>query len=107
MKTVYLSGAIRTDPNYRAKFAAAAAFLTEQGYTVISPAILPTQEETGWTHEAYMRTALRMMVSCKEVCLLPDWRKSDGARAECADAVCVGIPAWEFEERYGRLKYEH
>ena len=47
--TVYIAGKITGDPDYRAKFEHAAEVLTSVGYTVLSPAILPSE---GFEYEA-------------------------------------------------------
>lgn len=75
---VYLAGKISGDPQYRKKFARAAAMLEKQGYIVLNPASLPP----GLDYESYMRIDAAMMAEADIICFLPDWEKSPGAQRE-------------------------
>lgn len=86
-KTLFLSGKITGDKNYKAKFAAAEKALTDAGYIVINPALLPSE---GFEWEAYMRITLAMMKECEIVCFLPDWEYSRGAEIEYLEAHKCG-----------------
>ena len=83
-KTVYLAGKITGDPFYRSKFYEAQKKLEEGGFIVVNPALLPAE---GFTWEAYMRMAGAMLNECAEVCFLPDWTESRGAKYEFGEAV--------------------
>lgn len=76
---VYIAGKIRGDKNYKAKFEEAEAYLKALGHSVMNPAVLPS---SGFRHEEYMKICLAMLETCDAVYMLPDWRKSKGARAE-------------------------
>ncbi len=78
MKTVFLSGKITGDPDYRAKFDLAARELTAAGFAVLNPATLPD----GFEYEAYMRICAAMLDECDMVFVLRDFLSSSGALQE-------------------------
>lgn len=78
-RTLYLAGKITGDPYYFTKFYNAQKKLEEGGFIVVNPALLPAE---GFTWEAYMRMSGAMLAECAEVCFLPDWKESKGAKAE-------------------------
>ena len=92
-KTVYLAGKITGDPFYRSKFYEAQKKLEEGGFIVVNPALLPSE---GFTWEAYMRMAGAMLNECAEVCFLPDWTESRGAKYEFGEAECGKITRLPF-----------
>lgn len=99
MKTrLYISGQMTGLPlmNYPA-FNAEAARLRALGYHVENPAENP--EQSSWV--AYMRVAVRQMLTCDKVALLPGWKRSRGALIEHWIAVALGIPARPCEEFTG------
>lgn len=82
-ETVYLAGKITGDPQYLHKFKEAAQRLSDEGYTVLSPAILPA---SGFSYAAYIRMTAAMLDECAAVCFLPDWTESPGAKSEYSRA---------------------
>ena len=82
--TLYLCGAISSDPEYQEKLARTATALRQRGYAVMNPAVLP---KYGFTHRQYMHVTLAMLDVCKVTCLLPDWHKSPGAIMEFIRAI--------------------
>ena len=91
---IYISGKIAGDPDYKGKFARAAAQLERLGATVINPATAPE----GLDKLDYMRICFAEMEAVDYVVFLPDWSSSDGAKLEraCAgasnavDETCIG-----------------
>ena len=81
---VCLSGPITGVADYRQRFDMEARKLTDQGYTVLNPAILPE----GMSKAAYMRICMAMIESADVVAFMPGWQNSAGARIE-ADSVCT------------------
>ena len=74
MKTkIYLAGKITGDPNYKAKFEAAA-----EGYTVLCPSWLPG----GMLSADYMRICFAMIDTADVVAFLPGYETSPGAQLE-------------------------
>lgn len=78
-KTVFISGKISGDPDYKQKFARVAAKLESDGYIVVNPAMLPSN---GFSYAAYMRMAFAMLDECDAVYFLADWESSPGAQRE-------------------------
>lgn len=88
IKRIYIAGPMTGLPamNYPA-FKAEAARLRALGFEVENPAENPKQES--W--EAYMRVALRQMLTCDTIALLPGWINSRGANLERNVAQKVGL----------------
>ena len=85
---IYISGKIAGDPDYKGKFARAAAQLERLGATVINPATAPE----GLDKLDYMRICFAEMEAVDYVVFLPDWSSSDGAKLERAWCDYVGVP---------------
>ena len=83
-KTLYVGGAISSDPLYEEKFASASTSLRRHGFAVMNPAVLP---KYGFTHRQYMHVTLAMLDVCEILCLLPDWYKSAGTMMEFVRAI--------------------
>ena len=77
-EVAYISGAITHDPHYKEKFADAEMVLDHLGYSVISPCILPD----GLHYDEYMRIDLLLVEIADTLIMLPDWKKSPGAKIE-------------------------
>jgi hypothetical protein len=86
---IYLSGPMTGKPdfNYPA-FNKAALELEELGYDVENPA--SNSKQDSW--EDYMREALKQMLECDAVALLPGHQFSKGATEEIRIAKMLGIP---------------
>lgn len=75
---IYISGKITGDPDYKAKFKAAAERLEAVGHIALNPAMLPE----GMSNVDYMRINFAMMEAADWVLFLPDWEDSRGAALE-------------------------
>lgn len=95
MIRVYIAGGMSGLPenNYPA-FNAAAAKLRAHGYEVENPAENQAPPCGSW--EAYMRMALRQLLSCDAIALLPGWEKSRGATIEARLAADLRLRRIEF-----------
>jgi hypothetical protein len=82
MKKIYISGRITGDQNYREKFLEEEIRLVRLGYKVVNPAaiISGTMQDLRWSDA--MRIVIREMMLCEGISLLPDWKKSRGAKIE-------------------------
>lgn len=92
MKTIYISGKITGDDNYKKKFEAAHRTLRrffDGGVLVVNPAQLDLGPEATW--KDYMKECIRMLCQCDTIYMLPDWKKSKGARFERKVAKKLGI----------------
>ena len=90
MKRIYIAGPMTGLPdfNYPA-FNAAAARMRALGFEVENPAENPEPPCKSWL--GYMRMAIRQLVTCDIVALLPGWKGSRGARIERWLAGMLGL----------------
>ena len=79
--TVYISGAISNDPDYKRKFCNAEKYLTKKGHDVINPAFVATALPK-LEHEQYLHIDKSLIDICDAVYFLKDWGSSKGAREE-------------------------
>lgn len=87
MAKVYIAGPITGVPDYRIKFAAAAAELRRKEDIVFNPATMPA----GLPGEAYMPICYAMMDACDTVFFLAGWRNSKGAQLEMEYAAAKNM----------------
>lgn len=95
---IYIAGKITGLPDYREIFAAKEKELTEQGYTVMNPAVLPYP---GFEHHEYMHVCKAMIDVCELILFLDNWTDSEGAKQELAYAFEKNKAIWldEFTEK--------
>lgn len=88
---IYISGPITGVKDYMDHFSEAEVRLTDQGWRVVNPAkmgwILP--KDATW--DDFMRIDFMLLKGCGTICMLKDWEKSAGAKAEMAFALENGI----------------
>lgn len=97
MTRVYIAGPMTGQPdfNYPA-FNSAAAKLRALGLEVLNPAENPPPPCGTWT--GYMRMALRQLVECDCIVLLPGWSDSKGALIERRLAQALGMDVAHFAD---------
>ncbi len=79
MKTkIYIAGKITGDPDYKAKFKAAADAYKKEGYIVLNPSWMPQ----GMQPADYMRICFAMIDTADVVAFLPGYELSSGAQLE-------------------------
>lgn len=103
--TIYLAGPMSNLPlfNFPA-FQVATNQLRALGYTVVTTA--EGCEDTSQPWEFYMRHAIRVLLDCDAVALLPGWEHSRGARLEVDIALSLGmrvlpVECWKDEAAQG------
>lgn len=95
MKT-YIAGPMTGLPEFNhPKFNAVASILRAQGTEVVNPAEVDAGS-TDQPWEFYMRLALRGMLECDAVIMLPGWENSRGARIERRLAGELGMTVTEW-----------
>ena len=95
MRTLYLSGAITHNPNYKREFKAAYKDLTEAGYAVISPLDIC---DDGWDWRRCMRRCIEVLAAkCDCVAFIRSGYKSDGMALEIHIAEWLGMPVQTVE----------
>ena len=75
---IYIAGKITGDPDYKAKFNAAAEAYKKKGYTVLNPSWMPE----GMQKADYMRICFAMIDTADVVAFLPGYETSPGAQLE-------------------------
>lgn len=106
IKTIYISGAISSDPDYEEKFSKAKSVLMGMGYNVLNPCDFVTAKEiteSGINEDLAYRLCLErdfqaIMFMADAVVDLCDWQKSKGAIAENYLAQFLGIPCYEYNK---------
>ena len=93
LKLIAFSADSREVPDGRFLFTAGDP--AEGGFIVVNPALLPAE---GLTWEAYMRMSGAMLAECAEVCFLPDWKESKGAKYEFGEAMAQNKPFFFFAD---------
>ena len=91
---IYIAGPMTGYPDYnRASFNANAELLRYRGHEVINPAELPEPAHPAW--EEYLKVALREMLGCDMVAVIPGWELSAGACLEVDIAKRLKIPCMD------------
>ncbi len=94
--TLYISGPITGQPNYKQNFARAAEQLRAAGYDVLNPADFPHPDPQDW-HQCMRYDIARMMHEAQGLALLPGWATSRGACIERTLSCALDIPVKDLE----------
>lgn len=79
LKSIFISGKITGDDNYKEKFKMAENYLLEKGHSVMNPTRLIGE---GFKHEDYIHICKAMIDVCDFVVLLHDSDDSEGSKLE-------------------------
>lgn len=90
-KKIYIAGKVTGELalDIRVKFLAKQTQLEWAGYSVVNPVTLCDDETMEW--KKAMRICINALLGCDEICLLPDWHLSQGARPELTIAAQLGM----------------
>lgn len=100
---IYLSGPMSGYPEYNfPAFRAAAKRLRELGLEVIDPSEINQPDLNSW--EQCMKNALRDMMLCDTIVMLPGWQNSKGAVIELELSEKLGYHSYELEEFIDRYQ---
>lgn len=88
---LYIAGPVTNCPGYPERFARAENLLQARGFEADNPPRM-IGLHPGWAWADYMKAALRIMLRCEGVALLPGWWRSRGARLEALLALRLGMP---------------
>ena len=102
MTVIYLSGAMTKEPHHRQIFEFYEDLFEEAGYEVLNPVWISDYliEENGlnpkeaWSptwRNFFLREDVRAMLECDKVVMLPNWKKSEGAKLEHKIAKLMGM----------------
>ena len=98
----YLSGAITDQPNFKEYFQKHEDELRHWGLCdIFNPASLDWLDDASW--EVCMRYDIEKLMSCDILVLLPNWKKSKGAKVEADLCKKIGIPVIKFNDLIRKL----
>ena len=93
--TIFLSGSITDNPNYKDQFNSVAQSLKDKyNLNVLNPACFPS----GLKNKEYMILSFQMINSADAVVMLNGWEKSKGAVVELQYASYLGLPIFHQDE---------
>lgn len=99
--TVYIAGPMTSIPDFNfPAFRTAEHELEQMGVGEVwhTAEKAPPAPEDARPWEDYLRDALRLMLGCDAVVVLPGWRESKGARLEVHVALELGMPVVEYPD---------
>ncbi len=100
---IYLAGPVTGVPDFnRRGFATAESMLLEDGYRVVNPLNMTEEHDDmndiprgSETWDTYMRIALRGLLACQTIVMLPGWTTSRGAKVELTLATSLGMGVFQ------------
>jgi len=85
--TIFLSGSITADPEYKEHFKKANEHFTSKNFSVFDPSRLPPD----WPYEKYIRVCLKELPTCDAIYYVNDVTTSKGSFIERIVAQACGI----------------
>lgn len=102
MKTIYIAGPMTGLPKFnKPAFFEAEEHLREDGWLVANPAnnrLHPGHLRGDEIWQYYMREAIKILVPCTDIALLPGWQYSKGAKLEYLISQNLGMHTWDYLE---------
>lgn len=103
---VYISGPITNNDNYILDFYNRESQLKKMGYQVCNPAAFSKEVEADIlyrfgrkpTYNEYMKVAIKKLLDCDAITMLPNWEQSKGATAERQIAIVLNYIEVEVKE---------
>lgn len=89
--TVYISGRITGDPDYKEKFDLMEKCLKNAAHFDV---VNPTKEvpfNENWSWSDYMKQDVKLLADCDGIFMMKGWRRSKGARLERYLAKKLGL----------------
>ncbi len=86
---IYISGAIKNDPNYLEKFARVEKHLAKQNLEIVNPCTLPHNHDK--SYKSYMKEDIKALLDCDAIFMIWGWKDSTGAKFEHRMADMCGI----------------
>ena len=86
IKKIYVAGKITGRQGYKTEFTDAESFLTNMGFKVMNPSIMPD----GFEQSEYLHVCTAMIDVCDAVYFLPSWVDSKGSHYEMGYAKAKG-----------------
>ncbi len=94
--TIYISGAISNDNEYRSKFEKVEHILKSSLYkNVINPVNINHFGNVQW-HDYMKSDLLALLKDADAICMLPDWQQSTGATLELFLATILKIKIYKY-----------
>ena len=107
---VYISGPITGIPKFEIMFNRQEALLKKMGYQVSNPAKFAKELEDDIryrfgrlpTYNEYLKFAIKKLLDCDGISMLPNWEQSKGASAEYYLAVALNYTLVEVKNAFAQ-----
>jgi len=96
---IYLSGPVTGTDDYKKRFAKAEDYLRMKypGWSAVNPVSVCDRLPKDTTYNECMDVCLTLVKMCDAIYMMKGWEKSNGAKAECALAIAMGLNVYEEE----------
>ena len=97
MKTVFIAGPYRGVNAWavekNVQYAEAYIYpIAELGAAPLCPHTMTRNFDGTFTDEFWLEVTMELMTRCDAIFMVPGWQRSEGARAELAEAEALGLP---------------
>jgi len=102
MKRIYIAGPMTGLPAFnKPAFYEAEEHMRQDGWITSNPAsnvLHPGHLRGDSIWQYYMREAIKLLVPCSDIALLPGWMDSKGAKLEYLIAQNLGMTTWDYQD---------